>query len=890
MRWWQIGKRNADLERELRSDLELEEEEQREQGVPPEEAHYAARRAFGNPTLIREQTREAWGWAPFERLWQDTRYALRQMRKSPGFTTVVVLTLALGIGATASVFSVLNAVVLRPLEFPKANRLVEISSLKDGKPVGTSAPDVKDFAAGSSTFEKMAVYDEWRKNVSASPGGENPQELLVGLAPRELFEVLGVEPIMGRLFTAEEGLQGRNHVTLITESYWRTRFQRYPKILGRTLTINDQPYSIIGVVPDVIPGWINASYNQTRPLSLWEPFLPGPDVWSEQSRSARGYGTIGLLKPGVTVEQAQADLARIAHNLAATHPVDRDMNIEVIPLENMRSGDLKALLLILMGAVGLILLIACSNLAALLLARNTARQREFALRKALGAGRTTLVRQVLAEMLVLSVMGSGLGLAMAWGTTRALRLSDPGHLPQLLDLTLDWRVVLFTLVSGLATCLLFGLAPALMSTRVKAASVLKDGGRGSSGPSRQGFRKLLVTAQIALSLMLLVGAGLLIQTLQRLEHQDLGFRIDHLMHGQFYLPPARYPTAQSIDEFSDRLTDRLRAVPGVRAVSITEVYPPSDRWREMFSIEGRPVLRLGDIPSTVFGVVDANYLRTAGIALVRGRDFSESDGEKTLPVAIVNQAFVKQFFPDEDPIGRRIEVGAPRNLLAADEWMGSERVTVTIVGVMHDNSDQGLALPVAPQLIGLFRQMAPPVNSGFKDLLVRSDIAPEVLEGSIEQQLHALDPRIPLSEAESMSDYLSEMTTVQRSTSVILSCFAVLGLTLAVMGIYGVIAYLVAQRTQEIGIRLALGAPRSAVLWMVASQGLRMALAGLAVGLLGTTLAARSLTSLLYGVSALDPLTLGSASIVLIGVALAACALPARRAARIDPIQALRTE
>ena len=889
MRWWQLKKRNADLERELRSDLELEEEEQREKGLSPEEARYAAYRAFGNPTLIREQTREAWGWALLEHVWQDTRYALRQMRKSPGFALVVVLTLALGIGATASVFSVLNAVVLRPLEFPNAHRLVEITSLKDGKPVGTSAPDVKDFAAQSRTFEKMAVYDEWRKNVSASPGGENAQELLVGLAPRDLFEALGVQPLLGRLFTAEEGLAGRNHVTLITESFWRTRFQRDPKILGRTLTINNQLYTIIGVVPDAIPGWINASYNQLRGLPLWEPFLPMPDVWSEQSRSGRGYGTIGLLKPGVTAEKAQADMARIAHNLAATYPVDQGMGVEVMPLENMRSGDLKPLLLLLMGAVGLILLIACSNLAALLLARNTARQREFAMRKALGATRAALVRQLLAEMLVLSVMGSGLGLGMAWGTTRALRLSDPGHLPQLLELTLDWRVVVFTLVAGLATCLFFGMAPALVSTRVDAASVLKDGGRSSSGASRQGFRKMLVTAQIALSLMLLVGAGLLIQTLERLQNQDLGFRIDHLMHGQLYLPPAQYATPGSITEFCDRLTERLRAIPGARAVSITEIYPPSDRWRMMFSIEGRGISRLEDIPSTVFGVVDANYLRTAGIAVVRGRDFLESDGEKTLPVAIVNQAFVKKFFPDEDPIGRRIELGAPMGLLAEDEWMGSQRVTVTIAGVMRDNRDQGLALPVAPQLIGLFRQM-PMVNSGFKDLLVRSDLAPEALDRSIERQLHALDPRIPLSEPETMSAYLGELTTVQRSTSVILSCFAGLGLFLAVMGIYGVIAYLVVQRTQEIGIRLALGAPQSAVVWLVSSQGVRMALAGVAVGLLGTTLAARSLTSLLYGISALDPLTLGAASIGLIAVALAACALPARRAARIDPMQALRME
>lgn len=890
MRWWQIRKRDADLERELRSDLDLEEDEQRENGLPPNEARYAAKRAFGNPTLIREQTHEAWGWAPFERFWQDVRYALRQMRKSPRFATVAVLTLALAIGANASVFSVLDAVLLRPLEFPNADRLVEITSLKDGKPVGTSAPDVKDFAAQSRTFEKIAVYDEWRKNVSASPGGDNAQELMVGLAPLELFEAFGVQPLLGRLFTPEEGLAGRNHVTLITEGFWRTRFQRDPKILGRTLTINDQPYTIIGVIPDVIPGWINASYNQLRGLSLWEPFLPMADVWSEQSRSGRGFGTIGLLKPGVTRDMAQADLATIAHNLAVSYPADQDMGVDVIPLENMRSGDLKPLLLVLMGAVGLILLIACSNLAALLLARNTARQREFAMRKALGAGRAALVRQVVAEMLVLSVMGSGLGLGMAWGTTRALRISDPGHLPQLLELTLDWRVMVFTLVAGLGTCLIFGMAPALVSTRVEAAGVLKDGGRSSSGASRQAFRKMLVTAQIALSMMLLVGAGLLIQTLQRLQSQDLGFRIDHLVQGRLYLPPAQYPTPESIDEFSDRLTERLRALPGVRAVSVTQIYPPSDRWRMMFSIEGKPISRIEDIPSTVFGVVDANYLETAGIPIVEGRDFSQSDREKTLPVAIVNQAFVKKFFAGENPIGRRIEVGAPPRLLPDDEWMGSERVMVTIAGVMRDNRDQGLALPVAPQLIGLFRQMPPPVNSGFKDLLVRSNVAPQVLAPSIERQLHALDPRIPLPAVETMSEYLGDLTAVQRFTSVILSGFAGMGLMLALMGVYGVAAYLVAQRAREIGIRLALGSPRGAVVWLVSSQGLRMAFAGVAVGLLGTVLAARSMASLLYGISPLDPVTLASASIALIAVAFAACALPARRAATIDPMQALRTE
>ena len=425
MRWWQIRKRDADLERELRSDLELEEEEQRERGLSPEEAQHAARRAFGNATLIREQTRETWGWAAFEHLSQDLRYALRQMRRSPGFAVVVVFVLALAIGTNASVFSVLNAVLLRPLEFANANRLVQLTSVKDGKPVGVSPADWHDYAAQNHTFEKMAIYDQWAKNVSTSPRRDDAAEVLVGLAPAEFFEALGVQPLLGRLFTAEDGQEGRNHVALITETFWKSHYQRDPKILGRTLSINDQPYTIIGVLPATIPGWLHRAQAQ---LPVFEPFLPESGVWSEKSRSGRGYGAIGLLRPGVTTAQAQADLARLAENLATTYPVDREVGVAIAPLATMRAGDLRPLLLLLLGAVGLILLIACSNLAALLLARNTARQREFAMRKALGAGRAALVRQVLTETLSLSLMGSGSGLALAWGTTRALRMTDPGKI------------------------------------------------------------------------------------------------------------------------------------------------------------------------------------------------------------------------------------------------------------------------------------------------------------------------------------------------------------------------------------------------------------------------------------------------------------------------------
>lgn len=886
MRWWQIRRRDADLERELRSDLEIEEEEQRERGLSPEDAHYAARRAFGNATLIREMTHEASGWAPVERFWQDVRYGFRQMRKSPGFTAVVILLLGLAIGANASIFSVLNTVLLRPLEFPNANRLVQFTSMKDGRPEGLSGPDWRDYAAENRTFEKMAIYDQWRKNVSTSPRGDDASEVEVGLAPSEFFEALGVQPLLGRLFTADEGLEGRNHVALITEIFWKSQYRCDPKVIGRTLSINDQPYTIVGVLPATIPGWLHGAQMQ---LPIFEPFLPEPTVWSEKSRGGRGNAAIGLLKPSVTIEQAQANLARIAANLAATHPVDRGVSVAVMPLATMRTGDLRPLLLLLMGAVGLILLIACSNLAALLLARNAARKREFALRKALGAGRTRLIRQVLTETLVLALIGSASGLALAWEVTRALRFTDPGKIPQLLALTLDWRVLLFTFVVGSGTCISFGIAPALLSARIDPAEALKDGGRASGSRSRHGFQKLMVTGQIALCLMLLIGAGLLIQTLERLTNQDLGFRVDHLIRGHLYLPPAQYPTPEAITRFCDQLTERIQQLPAVRDVSVTTIYPPSDRWRMMFSIERRPVSRLEDVPSTIFGVVDANYLRTAGISVTAGRDFSDSDREATLPIAIVNQEFVKRYFPNQNPIGQRVELGAPVSLIAQDVWMGAQRETVTIAGVMRDNHDQGLALPVAPQLITLFRQ-TPAVNFGFKELLVRSDIAPEALENAVAQQLRALDSRLVLSEVETMSEYLDDMTAVKRFTSVILVCFAAIGLVLAITGVYGVIAYVVAQRTQEIGIRLALGAPRRAVVWLVSSQGLRMAMAGVGIGLLGSVLAARSLASMLYGISALDPLTLGSASIMLIVIALAACALPARRATKIDPMQALRSE
>jgi predicted permease len=883
-----FGRRDgdADLDDELRAHIEMAAADNRRRGMSEAEARREALRSFGGVTQTRERFREQEGLLWLENLRRDTAYALRQMRKSPGFAAVVIVTLALGIGANAAVFTVLDAVLLEPLPFPHADRLVQVLSVKNGARMGPSPPDMRDFGAQNSTFARLAVYDQWRKNVSTLPGGEGAEEVVVGQTPPDFFQALGIQPTLGRLFTPAEGEPGRNHVALITEKFWTSRFQRDPRVLGRTITINDLPYTIIGVVPAAIPGWLHAA---ERELPVFEPFLPSDGVWNEQSRDGRNYGAIGLLKPGVSIQQAEADLNRIAKNLADAHPVDRGFTVALEPLAAMRTADLKPLLMLLMGAVGLILLIACANLAALLLARNTARRREFAMRRALGAERSRLVRQVLAETLVFSLVGSVCGLGLASTATRLLRNSDPAKLPQLTSITLDWPVLAFTLLAALGTCLLFGIAPAWLSTRVDAAVALREGGRNSSAPGRHRFRRTLVTGQIALSLMLLVGAGLLIRTLGRLRNQDMGFRIEHLVRGHLYLPPVQYATPDSITRFCDRLTERLHAVPGVDDVSVTTIYPPREDWSMRFSIARSPVSRLEDVPATIFGVVDANYLRVAGIPLVAGRDFDDSDREQTLPVAIVNQAFVRRYFPGENPVGRRLELGTPVTLEPLDIWMGDRRVTVTIAGVMRDNFDQGLALPVAPQLIALYRQV-PAVNFGFKEVLVRTAMRPDALTAALQKQIATIDPRIPLSEVEPMTSFLGDITAVQRFTGAILTGFALLGLGLAAMGIYGVIAYLVAERTQEIGIRLALGSSRSGVMWLVSRQGLQMALAGVVIGLGGVFLSSRSMASLLYKVSALDALTLTACSLALIAITLLACLLPARRAASVDPMQALRTE
>ena len=891
-RSWPRRNREEEFKREFEAHLELETQEQQGSGVTPQEAHYAARRAFGNTTLVQEDVRGVWNAIWLERFTRDVKYAARSLRKSPGFAAVAVLTLALGIGANTAIFSAINALMLQPLPFSAADQLVRIYSIQNGmfntfaNPDGPSALDVRDFAQRSRSFQNMVAYDTWAKNVSFGESTGQPEQMAVGLVPAAYFEILDVRPIIGRFFSEDENQEGKNYVAAISAQLWRNRFDGDPSVLGRKIRINGEPYSIVAVMPDVIPAWVEPG----RHSEIWTPFPYSPDLWSERGRGERGYAVLARLKPGVSLEQAQADLSVIAAALAAEHPVDEGVGVAVKRLADSRVGALRPMLYLLMGAVSLILLIACVNLANLLLARNSTRQRELAVRAALGAGRGGLVRQLLAETLLLSLIGGAVGFACAEIGLRALARMRPENLPQLASVGIDCRVLTFTLLVSLVTSLLFGLAPAFMGTRLDLVDALKQGGRsGTPGRSSQRVRSLLVITEMAMCLMLLVGASLLVRSIMRLQGQNLGIRQDHLLRGRIYLPPVRYTNPGVRTRFCDDFATRVRALPGVMDATVTTVYPPINGWTQMLVIPGHPVTRIQDVPAAQFGVVDQHFLRTLGIPLIRGRDFAESDAATSPPAALISEEFKRRYFATEDPIGRKIHIGPPPLPQIAPEENITDDVDVTIIGVMGDFKNAGLALAPQPQITVLYSQH-PLVNGGFKDILIRTAWEPHVVESEVRSQLHALDADMPLAEAQTIDELVERQTGGQRFTTDLLASFAVAGLALAIVGIYGVVSFLVAQRNQELAVRMALGASHANVLWLVLKQGLRMAAIGAIIGLCAAFAAQKFTSGLLFGISPVDPLTFAAAPIFLLAVAAIACAIPGARVLSIDPAQALRQD
>jgi len=891
-RSWQHRNREVELKREIEAHLELEAREQQDSGVPPEEAHYAARRAFGNTALVQEDVRGVWNAIWLERFARDVKYAARSLRKSPGFAAVAILTLALGIGANTAIFSAINALMLQPLPFTAADQLVRIYSIQKGlfntfaNPDGPSALDVRDFAQRSRSFQNMVAYDTWAKNVSFGESSGQPEQMEVGLVPAAYFEILDIRPIIGRFFSEDENQEGKNYVAAISAQLWRNRFDGDPSVLGRKIRINGEPYTIVAVMPDVIPAWVEPG----RHSEIWTPFPYSPDMWAESGRGERGYAALARLKPRVSLEQAQADLSMIAAALAAEHPLDQGVGVAVKRLADSRVGALRPMLYLLMGAVSLILLIACVNLANLLLARNSARQREVAVRAALGAGRGGLVRQLLAETLLLSLSGGAVGFACAEIGLSALTRMHPENLPQLGSLGIDWRVLTFTLSVTLLTSLLFGLAPAFMGTRLNLVDALKQGGRsGMSGRSSQRVRSLLVITEMAMCLMLLVGASLLIRSIMHLQGQNLGIRQDHLLRGRIYLPPVRYANPGVRTRFCDDFATRVRSLPGVMEATVTTVYPPNNGWTQMLVIPGQPVTQIQDIPAAQFGVVDQHFLRTLGIPLIRGRDFAESDTATSPPVALISEEFKRRYFPAEDPIGRKIHIGPPQLSGIAVEENITDEVDVTIIGVIGDFKNAGLAHAPQPQITVLYSQH-PLVNGGFKDILIRTASDPHLVESEIRSQLRALDSDMPFAEVQTIDELVERQTGGQRFTTVLLASFAVAGLALAVVGIYGVISFLVAQRSQELAVRMALGASHGNVLWLVLKQGLKMATIGAVIGLCGAFAAQKFTSGLLFGISPVDPLTFAGAPIFLMAVAAVACAIPGAKVLRIDPAQALRQD
>ena len=893
-----LKRRDGDrFKEEAEEHLALQTAENLRAGLPPAEARRQAILKFGTVEAIQEDYRDERRMLVIDNSVKDLRHALRMLGKNPGFTIVAVLTLALGIGANTAIFSVIENVLFRPLPFSGADRIVRIDSTQNGVPItpngsghhgGPSAMDMRDFAQSNHSFENMAVYDTWRKNVSFDDNENEPDQMWVGLVPAAYFKILNIQPIMGRLFSRDESGTGKNYVAAISLQLWKNRYGGDRAILGRKIRINDEPYTIKAVMPDVIPEWVEG-----KAIQIWTPFAfadTDGDLWTEAGRGGRGFYSLGRMKPGVSIELARADLAAIAATLAAEHAVDRGIGVALEKLSETRAHDLRPMLYLLMGAVSLILLIACVNLANLLLARNSAREREIAMRAALGASRARLIAQLLTETLVLALIGGGAGLFLArFGVASLIRL-HPENVPQLASIGVDWRVSIFTAVVSLVTSFVFGLGPALSCTRLDSVKPLQLGARsGTAGPGAQRLRHVLVVMEMAMSLMLLVGAGLLAQSILRLERQQLGIRQDHLLTGHFYLPPVRYPDSGAVTRFSDQLGDKIRALPGVMEASVTTIYPPNYSWMQMLVIPGHPVTRIQDIPTAKFGLADVHFLKTLGIPLIRGRDFAASDGATSPPVALISQELARRYFPAEDPLGRRIHIGPPQFMHIPAGADITDSTDVTIVGVIGDFRNNGLAAPPEPQILVLYSQH-PLVNYGFKEIVIRTASRPHLLVPEIARQLHTLDADMPFSEVRTMDEIVEQQTGSQRFITLVLGLFALAGLVLAAIGIYGVVSFLVAQRRRELAVRMAVGASAGNVLWLVLKDSLQMACLGASLGLIGVFAAQKLIEGLLFGISPVDPLTFAGAAIFLVAVVMVACWVPAWRAAGVDPCTALRAD
>jgi putative ABC transport system permease protein len=819
-----------------------------------------------------------------ESVLQDIRYGVRALIKTPGFTAVAVIVLALGIGANTAIFTVVNAVLLRPLPYPGSDQLVMLWETNPRFQIGIDTLPVTpgtfmDWREQNNVFEYVSALGVGRLNLT---GAGEPERISAASVSSNFFRLMGIEPKLGRAFRDDEDKPGASNVVVISHSLWQRRFASEPAVLGKTMTIDGESYTIIGVAPEgfqfpranELPYFIDVA-TQTE---LWRPMTLG-DEFINRKRANHQLCVMARLKSGMTRGQAQSEMTALAERLERSYPdSNQGIGVKVVPLSEQVVGNVRTALLVLMGAVAVVLLIACANVANLLLARSSARQKEIAIRTALGASRGRVVRQLLTEALLLSITAAVTGTLLSfWGINAMLSLSGT-NLPRAYEIGVDLRVLGFTVAIALVTSVIFGLTPALQASKINLSESLKEGARAlSSGQRSNHVRNLLVISEVALSLVLLIGAGLMIKSLARLLKVDPGFKPDNTVTMHIALLGSKYPSANQQIAFFQEVTHRIEALPGVQSVGLISSAPLSGgMYAGGFLIEGRVATSETDNLVADRRMISPEYFNALGIPLLKGRGFTDRDDQAASGVVIVSESWARRFLPYEDPIDKRIKLGG----------RDSTRPWLSIVGIAGDVRDTALESEARPCVYIPYPQFA---SSGMT-LVVRAAFDPKLLISGIRDEVWAIDKDQPVTDVKTMDQYLAASVSPRRFNALLFAIFAGVGLVLAAVGLYGVISYSVSQRTREIGIRMALGASHKSLLRLVVGQGVILTLIGVAIGVIASFFLTKFIATLLFGVSATDPITFIAISVLLIGVSIVASLVPARRAMKVDPMVALRYE
>jgi predicted permease len=866
-----------DLDAEMKGYVDMLTDEHVRAGMPATEARRAALLASGGVEQIKEQVRDVKMGVFLQTVWQDARYAVRVLRKHPGFSAAAIITLALGIGATTAIFSIVDGVLFRPLPFRDADRLASVYMRFTPQNMARgplSMADYLDVRSSAGAFEEIAAHSGTRLDVI---GGDTPEQIIGVNATPSLFTILGTRPLIGRTFLPDENKPDGSRVLLLSEALWKRRFNADPNIVGRTITGSGVAYTIVGVMP--------SSFRYPRAdVEFWANLLITPPT----RRGPFMFTTVGRLRPGATLTQAQAEMTTLSRRIEQAAPRDySNLDLPVVPLRDVFVGDSRTALLVMFAAVGVLLLIATVNVANLLLVRAASRGREMAVRLSLGAGRSRLIRQLLTESVLLSLAGAAGGIVLAYFGLEVLRTSNASTIPRIEDVRLDTRVLLFTAFVSMAAGVLFGLVPALQSGRSNLTQSLRDGARGTTGGvAKRRMHAALVAAEISLSLMLLIGAGLLLRSFFLLQQVNSGVRTPASQlvtmrvspnRARLTRPPDNAFDAAATARYYEELLARVRQVPGVDAVAASEALPPlAMTWTDSFVIEGQNAAEAQSNPAVTIPTVSPDYFRALGIPLLRGRVFNERDTADSTPVTVISAEMARRYFRDRDPIGQRIKIsgtGSPDN---------TRYEVIGVVGNVKYAGLQGDDEPV------YYRTTAQAANMR-SNVVVRSTAGGSITQ-AVRREIQAFDPAAVINNVATMEEGLAESIAGPRFRMLLIGVFAAVALMLAATGIYGVMAYSVAQRTHEMGLRLALGAARGDVLRMVLGQAARLAAAGIIIGLAGALMLTRWMSTLLFGVEATDPATYAGVACGLAAIALIASALPARRAMRIDPIVALRQE